>query len=63
MIHQAALDGAADAARLLLAHGARTDAKDGKGCTPLHRAVWCGSEAVVAALLRAAEARRPRRRS
>ena len=27
MIHQAALDGAADAAELLLAHGARADAK------------------------------------
>ena len=57
MIHQAALDGAADAAELLLAHGARADAKDVKGCTPLHRAVWDGSKAVVATLLRAAEVR------
>ena len=52
-LHQAATDGAAEAAALLIAHGARADVKDIKGATPLHRAVLDGHEGVAAALLRA----------
>ena len=52
-LHQASVDGAAAAAALLVAHGARADAKDVKGATPLHRAVLDGHEGVAAALLRA----------
>ncbi|HUW31747.1 MAG TPA: ankyrin repeat domain-containing protein [Planctomycetota bacterium] len=50
-LHAAAAHGHAEAARILLAHGADVDAKDSSGAMPLHLAARCGHKDVVRLLL------------